>query len=123
MSVVWRCAVREGLIRSDIADEDVKLITRRLTPGLVGYAVMIMLGLVGYAVMIMLGPVPASAGGVGPSHHRGVQPDTHSRCPKARDRGLKALRLEGHCQSRCGANTLVRFEGDGRDSPPPGDAY
>jgi hypothetical protein len=54
VSVVWRCAVREGLIRSDIADEDVKLITRRLTHGLVGYA-----------VMIMLGPVPASAGGVG----------------------------------------------------------
>jgi uncharacterized membrane protein len=49
--------------------------------------------------------------------------DTHSRCPKAQDRGLKALRLEGHCQSRCRANTLVRVEGDGRNSPPPGDAY
>jgi hypothetical protein len=68
-------------------------------------------------------PVPTSAGGVGLSHHRGLQPDTHSRCPKAQDRGLKALRLEVHCQSRCRANMLVRVEGDGRNSPPPGDAY
>ena len=44
LSVIWRYAVREGLIRSDIADENVKVITRRLTPGLVGYLVMIMLG-------------------------------------------------------------------------------
>jgi uncharacterized membrane protein len=44
LSLLWRYAVREGLIRTDIADDDVKVITRKLTPGLVGYVVMIMLG-------------------------------------------------------------------------------
>jgi uncharacterized membrane protein len=65
VSVVWRYAVREGLIRSDIADEDVKLITRRLTPGLVGYAVMIMLGLflpvlavLGYLIIAVYNLIP-----------------------------------------------------------------
>jgi hypothetical protein len=45
VSLLWRYAVREGLIRSDIADSDVKMITRRLTPGLAGYLVVIVLGL------------------------------------------------------------------------------
>jgi hypothetical protein len=65
VSVVWRYAVREGLIRSDIADEDVKLITRRLTPGLVGYPVMIMLGLflpvlavLGYLIIAVYNLIP-----------------------------------------------------------------
>jgi uncharacterized membrane protein len=65
LSVIWRYAVREGLIRSDIADENVKVITRRLTPGLVGYVVMIMLGLflpvvavVGYFVIAVYNLIP-----------------------------------------------------------------
>jgi hypothetical protein len=65
VSVVWRYAAREGLIRSDTADEDVKLITRRLTPGLVGYAVMIMLGLflpvlavLGYLIIAVYNLIP-----------------------------------------------------------------
>lgn len=65
LSVIWRYAVREGLIRSDIADENVKVITRRLTPGLVGYLVMIMLGLflpvvavVGYFVIAVYNLIP-----------------------------------------------------------------
>lgn len=45
VSLLWRYAVREGLIRPDIADSDVKMITNRLTPGLAGYVVMIVLGL------------------------------------------------------------------------------
>jgi hypothetical protein len=45
VSLLWRYAVREGLIRSDVADSDVKMITRRLTPGLAGYLVVIVLGL------------------------------------------------------------------------------
>jgi uncharacterized membrane protein len=45
VSLLWRYAVREGLIRHDIADSDVKMITNRLTPGLAGYVVMIVLGL------------------------------------------------------------------------------
>ena len=65
LSVIWRYAVSEGLIRSDIADENVKVITRRLTPGLVGYVVMIMLGLflpvvavVGYFIIAVYNLIP-----------------------------------------------------------------
>ena len=43
--VLWRYAVREQLVRPDLADEDVKTITKRLTPALVAYVVMIVLGL------------------------------------------------------------------------------
>jgi uncharacterized membrane protein len=45
VSVLWRYAVRERLLRSDAADADVKMITKRLTPGLVGYIAVIVLGL------------------------------------------------------------------------------
>lgn len=45
VSLLWRYAVRERLIRPDVADSDVKLITTRLTPGLAGYVAMIVLGL------------------------------------------------------------------------------
>ncbi|MGH9252555.1 MAG: TMEM175 family protein [Acidimicrobiales bacterium] len=45
VSLLWRYAVRERLIRPDVADADVKLLTRRLTPGLAGYVAMIVLGL------------------------------------------------------------------------------
>jgi hypothetical protein len=65
VSVVWRYAVREGLIRTDIADEYVKWITRRLTPGLVGCAVMIMIGLflplaavLGYLIIAVYNLIP-----------------------------------------------------------------
>jgi uncharacterized membrane protein len=65
LSLLWRYAVREGLIRSDIAEKDVKLITRRLTPGLVGYLVMIMLGLflpvlavLGYLIIAVYNLIP-----------------------------------------------------------------
>jgi uncharacterized membrane protein len=54
LSLLWRYAVREGLIRTDIADDDVKVITRKLTPGLVGYVVMIMLG-VFFPLLAVLG--------------------------------------------------------------------
>ncbi|GFG53359.1 TMEM175 family protein [Mycolicibacterium agri] len=45
VSVLWRYAVRQRLIRPDVADEDVRLITKRLTPGLAGYLVLIATGL------------------------------------------------------------------------------
>ena len=44
VSVLWRYALREGLIRPDLSDTGVKTITKKLTPGLVGYVVMILLG-------------------------------------------------------------------------------
>jgi uncharacterized membrane protein len=46
VSVLWRFAVREGLVRPDSSDEDVKTLTKRLRlGGLASYLVMIVLGL------------------------------------------------------------------------------
>ncbi|MGH3936235.1 MAG: TMEM175 family protein [Pseudonocardiaceae bacterium] len=45
VSVLWQYAVRERLIRSDVADADVTLLTRRLAPGLAGYVAVIVVGL------------------------------------------------------------------------------
>ncbi len=44
VSALWRYAVHAGLVRRDLATEDVVGLTRRLTPGLAGYVVMIVLG-------------------------------------------------------------------------------
>jgi uncharacterized membrane protein len=54
LSVLWRNAFRERLIRADVAAEDVKMLTRRLTPGLAGYVTMIVLGLF-FPVLAVLG--------------------------------------------------------------------
>ncbi len=43
--VLWRYAVRASLVRPDLADEEVQLLTQRLTPGLGGYVVLIVAGL------------------------------------------------------------------------------
>jgi uncharacterized membrane protein len=43
--VLWRYAVRAKLVRPDLADEEVELLTQRLTPGLGGYVVLIVTGL------------------------------------------------------------------------------
>ncbi len=45
VSALWRYAIHAGLVRRDLAEEDVTALTRRLTPGLAGYVVMIVLGL------------------------------------------------------------------------------
>ncbi len=45
VSVLWRYAVREQLLRPDTEDDEVQVLTRRLTPGLAGYVVLIALGL------------------------------------------------------------------------------
>ena len=44
VSVLWRYAVHERLVRPDAADEEVQTLTKRLTPGLAGYLVVIVLG-------------------------------------------------------------------------------
>jgi uncharacterized membrane protein len=66
--VLWRYAVHEQLVRPDLADEDVKTITKRLTPALVAYVVMIVLGLflpvlavLGYLVIAIYILVPFRA--------------------------------------------------------------
>ena len=58
VSVLWRYSVREGLVRPDAEDEEVKTLSHRLTPSLGGYLVLIAIGLfvpivaiVGYLVI------------------------------------------------------------------------
>jgi uncharacterized membrane protein len=43
--VLWRYAVHAHLVRPDMADEEVELLTQRLTPGLGGYVLLIVVGL------------------------------------------------------------------------------
>jgi uncharacterized membrane protein len=43
--VLWRYAVRAKLVRPDLADEEIQLLTERLTPGLGAYLVLILSGL------------------------------------------------------------------------------
>ena len=45
LAALWRYATRSGLLRTDIADEDRLILTRRLTPGLAGYVALIVIGL------------------------------------------------------------------------------
>ena len=68
VSVTWRYAVREQLVRPDLADEDVKTLTQRLTPTLGVYVVMILLGLFlpvvavfGYLALALFILIPFSA--------------------------------------------------------------
>ena len=58
VSGLWRYSVHEGLVRPDAGDEEVEMVTKRLTPGLAGYVVLIVLGIffpivaiVGYLVI------------------------------------------------------------------------
>lgn len=43
--VLWRYALHAGLVRPDAEDEEIQLLTQRLTPGLGGYVVLIIAGL------------------------------------------------------------------------------
>jgi uncharacterized membrane protein len=45
LMVLWRYAVRARLVRPDTADEEIELLTQRLTPGTAGYVVLIVSGL------------------------------------------------------------------------------
>lgn len=45
VSILWRYAVREKLVRPDADDEEIQVLTKRLTPGLIGYAALITFGL------------------------------------------------------------------------------
>jgi hypothetical protein len=45
VSVLWRYSVHEGLVRPDAGDEEGEMVTKRLTPGLAGYIVLIALGI------------------------------------------------------------------------------
>jgi uncharacterized membrane protein len=52
--VLWRYAVRRKLVRPDAGDEEVQLLTQRLTPGLGGYAILIVAGLF-YPIVAVIG--------------------------------------------------------------------
>ena len=43
--ILWRYSVRERLVRPDARDEEIQLLTRRLTPGLFAYVALIVVGL------------------------------------------------------------------------------
>ena len=68
VSALWRYAVHSGLLHDDLANREVATLTRRLTPGLAGYVVMIVLGLflpviavVGYFAITVFILVPFNA--------------------------------------------------------------
>ena len=67
LSLLWRYALHARLVRPDIKDEEVTLLTQRLSPGLAGYGLFIVTGLfvpaaavIGYLVIALffLLPVP-----------------------------------------------------------------
>jgi uncharacterized membrane protein len=67
VSLLWRYAVGARLARPELADDSVRTLTIRLTPGLAGYVVMIVLGLffptlavLGYLAIAVLLLVPFS---------------------------------------------------------------
>jgi len=45
LSLLWRYARHAGLVRPDARDQEITLLTRRLTPGIGGYGALIVLGL------------------------------------------------------------------------------
>ena len=68
VSVTWRYAVRAHLVRPDLANQDVKTLTKRLTPTLGIYVVVILVGLVvpivavvGYLALALYIRIPFSA--------------------------------------------------------------
>jgi uncharacterized membrane protein len=74
VSVMWRYALRGEHARLDPDDEEVQVLTRRLTPGLAGYVAFIALGLVapiaaviGYLLIALALLFPIGLGGSGSS--------------------------------------------------------
>ena len=68
VSVTWRYAVRAHLVRPDLANQDVKTLTRRLTPTLGLYVALIVVGLfapivavVGYLALALFILIPFGA--------------------------------------------------------------
>lgn len=65
LSLLWRYALHAHLVRPDASDEEVKLLTKRLSPSLVAYGVLIVLGLflpvvavVGYFIIALYLLIP-----------------------------------------------------------------
>lgn len=65
LSALWRYALHARLVRPDAGDEEITLLTQRLTPGLAGYVILIGVGLVspiaaviGYLVVALFFLIP-----------------------------------------------------------------
>jgi uncharacterized membrane protein len=65
LSLLWRYALHAHLVRPDASDEEIKLLTKRLSPSLVAYGVLIVLGLflpvvavVGYFIIALYLLIP-----------------------------------------------------------------
>jgi len=63
--VLWQYAVHASLVRPDTSDDEVQLLTQRLTPGLGGYVILIIVGLffpvaavIGYLVIALFYIIP-----------------------------------------------------------------
>jgi uncharacterized membrane protein len=63
--VLWRYALHAGLVRPDAEDEEIQLLTQRLTPGLGGYVALIIAGIfvpiiavIGYLVIAFFYIIP-----------------------------------------------------------------
>ena len=54
LSVLWRYGVRAHLARTDMTDDELTALTRRLTPGLAGYVVLLGFGLFKPTVAVMV---------------------------------------------------------------------
>jgi uncharacterized membrane protein len=81
--VLWRYAVWGHLVRPDTADEEIQLLTQRLTPGLAGYLVLIIAGLflpilavIGYLAIALYYIVPSRrlSAGFLPKRRRSPRP-------------------------------------------------
>jgi TMEM175 potassium channel family protein len=83
LRVLWRYAVRKGLVRPDAADEEIDLLTQRLTPGLAFYVVLIVTGLffpvaavIGYLAVAIYFIIPTRnlTNAIHRARHRPAQP-------------------------------------------------
>ena len=66
--LLWRYAVRKQLVRPDADDEEIQLLTQRLTPGLVGYLVLIAAGLFD-PIIAVIGYLAVAVYYIVPSRH------------------------------------------------------
>jgi hypothetical protein len=69
LSVLWRYAVHTHLVRTELADDELAALTRRLTPGLAGYVVLLGFGLfrpvvavIGYLAIAIFFIIPLGRG-------------------------------------------------------------
>lgn len=85
VSALWRYALARRLVDPDVADEEVVLLTRDLTPSLAGYVLLILVGLVlpvaavvGYLLiaLVLLLPIGSSRAAGGSKVPPGTDPAT-----------------------------------------------